>query len=566
MNQETHVPGSPSGLIPLLILEFVLVLLSIVLAFATPRLGAGMFRAIEKRFAALARQKTLAVVSTGLAAAILGGAPRLFQGLPRPQQYDEFSYLLAADTFSHGRLTNPTHAMWRHFESFHINQMPTYMSMYQPGQGLTLAAGKILFGHPWFGVWLSVALMCACLVWMLQAWLPPGWALAGGLIAAVRIGMFSYWIEGYWGGSVAAIGGALVLGALPRLMRHRRTAHSLLLALGLGIVANSRPFEGLALALPVAGILAVWLFRDWRRIGALPPAAALLGVIAAFMLYYNWRVTGSALLLPYAANRSQYAVAQVFTWQQTLPVPAYRHKVMRDFYMGWELTGFNASRGWNGYEGCVYEKIFKAWMFFFGPALTIAIFPLWRVVKDRRIRPLIVIGVVSGAIVSVSIYANPHYWAPYTGLIYAVMLQGLRHVRTWSVRQRPAGMALARALPVICILMVASRAAAAPLHLPLILGIPTWCSRFTPDYHREDLLALLERAGGRHLVIVRYAPDHVPHEDWVYNAADIDAAPVVWAREMAPAANSELIRYFHDRRIWLLEPDRDVLNLTAYPQ
>ncbi len=93
-----------------------------------------------------------------------------------------------------------------------------------------------------------------------------------------------------------------------------------------------------------------------------------------------------------------------------------------------------------------------------------------------------------------------------------------------------------------------------------------WCSQLAPDYQREDLIAKLKKMDGRHLVIVRYAPDHVPHWEWVYNDADIDAAPVVWAREMDASHNAALIDYFHDRHIWLLEPDRDWLKLTSYPR
>ncbi len=284
------------------------------------------FIRIEQAFGQLAHMRGLAVASVGIITFLLRLAILPFSPIPLPLVPDDFSLMLACDTFAHGRLTNPTPAMWMHFETIHVDMLPTYMSMYFPSQGLLMAAGKVLFGDPWYAILICSALMCATICWMLQAWLPPGWALLGGILAMLRLGLFSYWINTYTGaGLLAGLGGALVLGSLPRLTKTGRFGYGMLMAVGIVLVAVTRPYEGLLLCLPVAIVLGRWAI--WQRAVPAPrvllrrAAVPLLLILAAgaWSGYYNHRVFGSATTLPYTVNRTTYAMAPYYIWQSQRP-------------------------------------------------------------------------------------------------------------------------------------------------------------------------------------------------------------------------------------------------------
>jgi hypothetical protein len=528
----------------------------VILAIASllPRFGSIWFRAVERRLRLLACRPGLSVAVAGVLA--LGGsaAVSLLGQMPVPAVQDEFSYLLAANTFASGRLSNPTHPMWVHFESMHIIQQPTYASKYPPGQGLVLAAGQGVFGHPVVGVWISAGLAAASICWMLQAWLPAWWALLGGILAALRLGTFMPWSQSYWGGLVPVVGGALVWGAVRRLIRRRSVGDALLMGCGLAVLANSRPYEGLLVSLPAGAVLLGWMAgKDspavrvtMRKVVA--PLCAVLSLTAIAMGFYNMRVTGDPFRMPYVVHEETYGIAPVFLWQPLRPEPMYRHKVLRDYHEDM-AQWYEQQRSLPGFlrvKGRAFRNLLR---FYVGPALAVSLVMLPWVLRDRWMRfGLITCGVLALGMLAETWILN-HYAAPITGLIFALALRAMRHLSVWRWRGRPLGRSVVMGI-LIVLVVTAPGLRAEPREWSL---------------QRARILASLKEEGDRHLVLVRYWPGHKLGREWVYNEADIDGARVVWAREMDAAQDRELLEYFKDRRVWLLEADAEPPRLSLYP-
>jgi len=66
-------------------------------------------------------------------------------------------------------------------------------------------------------------------------------------------------------------------------------------------------------------------------------------------------------------------------------------------------------------------------------------------------------------------------------------------------------------------------------------------------------------------VVIRYGDHHNPHEEWVYNRADLDAAAIVWARDMGWAADRRLLERFGTRTAWLLDADSELPRIVPFP-
>ncbi len=474
---------------------------------------------------------------------------------PQPVIYDEFGYLLQADTFAAGRLTNSPHPLWPFFESVYILHQPTYNAKYPPGQGLALALGQRIFGDPWFGVWLSCGAMMAALCWALQGWLPASWALLGGLLA-LPLCLFSYWMDSYWGGAVAAAGGALVLGSYARMVRRRRFAFAWLMGIGLVILALTRMYEGLLFAAPfvVALLVRRRSFRVWA------PIALVLAAGAAFTLEYNARVTGHATRFPYTEYQRQYGYVPSFNIQPLNAAITYRNLSVANVFFKWEYDRWKRSRSW----GLVVDR-FREWGAVVtlvaggAPLMLVFLGFLWTTAQDRRMfLPLAGLGAVFlGSFLQI-VY-NAHYAAPATAAVLLLLVQSFRHLRHSRLPTAIGGRALGRVIPAAMLIALFAAQGTRLYRQETI-------EQTKPVNARRGKIEcrLLDQNGGRHLIVVRYTGTQNPHEEWVYNRADIDASDVVWAHDMGAEENRNLIGYFKDRTAWLFQPDVEPESLAPY--
>jgi hypothetical protein len=540
-------------------------LLFLIFAFLANRPAEQIFTRVESLFSQFAKHRNLALISLFFSVIAVRLAMLPLLHVPVPAIHDEYSYLLMGDTFAHGRLANPPHSMWLSFETFHVNWFPTYSSIYPPAQGALLAIGQLL-GSPWIGVLLSTAAMCSAITWMLQAWMPSRWAFLGGILAAVKFGVASYWMNSYWGGAAAAIGGALVLGALGRISRRPSASNGVVLGLGVAILANSRPYEGMLFCIPAAAWFIWWLVTTKKPASAhsaaslLAPIKVLVSVFivfvatTAFMGYYNWRLTGNALLMPHALRTRTYHSSALFLWEHSRPPLHYTNQQFEDFYNGWERENYRHT--WEDVWRVSLEKLDRGSYTFFwwGVVLLAPAAPF--VFRDKKMRLLLATIFIGALGVFAVIWSFAHYAAPFTCVIVALLVQSIRHLRTMTVANWPLGRWLSRATILLLLIETASYPARHQCD-PLV-----WTCQGDPS--RAAIQTRLSHEPGKHLIIVRYEPDHNIHDEWVYNGADINAAKVLWARELDEPQNAKLLAYFKDRTAWLVEPDNDNTELVPY--
>jgi hypothetical protein len=534
------------------------------IAWFVPSLCDGWFTSIENFFSKLASKRSACILILFFATIAIRLLLLPVVPYPRPIVHDEYSYLLQADIFVHGRLAFPPHPMARYFETFYVNFHPTYSSMYPPAQSAALALGQLL-GNPWIGVLLSTAAMVAVILWMLQGWFSPRWAFLGAVLVLIRLAIFSYWMNSYWGGSVAAIGAALVLGALPRLKRAQTPCSALLLGIGIFILANSRPLEGFMFCIPVAVILFCWLFRlralqqpiPIRRV-LFPIFACLFGTVV-FTLYYNWRLTGDFFTMPRTLYYRQYVSVSPFIWGRILAPFHYANPQFDAFFNGWMRTQYDGT--WLDLKRIEWLRLAVFWKFFLGALLAAPFLSSPWLLKDRRLRP--VLWHFSFCVLGLSAvrWFYPHYAAPAMCVFLVILVQSFRRLRRWECGGRPVGLGWLRTIVIPTFLML-------PLCIIDHIRRPNdeLCFSLRYNWERASVVSELEKMAGEHIVIVRYSAAHDVNVDWVSNSADIDRSKIIWAREIPGEDLSPLLAYYTNRKAWLVEADSTPARLYPYPQ
>ena len=203
-------------------------------------------------------------------------------------------------------------------------------------------------------------------------------------------------------------------------------------------------------------------------------------------------------------------------------------------------------------------RIQEYWRFFLGPLLTVPLIMLRRV---WRRRPMLFAGLAGGIFaILLEGAASPHYLAPATAVIVAIVIECCRHFEASTrVRVFPwlvAAMALVLAL----------RIAAQDVGLPYTqkLNYQSWCCRVQGNLNKYRIAADLDRKTGKQLVFVRAKTDPNNLFQWIYNDADIDGSRIVWARDLGPERDAELARYFSGRQVWMVDPNVEPATCERY--
>lgn len=498
--------------------------------------------------------------------------------IPIPVVQDEFSYLLGADTFASGHLTNPKHPLWQFFNAPHVLSSPTMMTKYQPAACLFMALSQVLLGTLYWGVVLSVGLLVGSAYWAVKTWTANRTA---ALIVAIFL-LFvlkapHYWIDSYWGGAIVTLSAMLMLGAYYHVVVAKRYGYAWVGMAGLVLALLSRPYEGglLAICLIIGALVhftrhASAADRKAFIVKMLAPALIVGGTFAAFQLTYNHAVTGHWLRAPYMEHEKQGGYGPVFIVQEAGDMIWSENPLDRDI-QEWGLKSYQTARQYPirqvlHFIGSLLDVVAaSSWAKFNIPIIILFIaaitlvFPMlgyfaWYAYRNQHMRVLFFALPVLMTGSMLVTWINAHYLGPY----FSVLVVFLSVTLVDKYQKAPTRKA--RHVLYACLI------------LAVIYLIPQGGRYFYESNGtllvRDKIDKNLSAGDAYHLIFVdqmKTVSRDVAHRYWAYNKSGIDEQKVVWARYISEAENRKLIDYYPERKIWYIDP-ADKVGLIPYTQ
>ncbi|WP_294533956.1 hypothetical protein [uncultured Rhodoblastus sp.] len=537
--------------------QIALTLAMVLLALVIAKRPVKLFSTVEVWFKSIGDRPFVAIlvivaVEIGLRVALLP-----LVGIQDPIASDEFSLMLQAKTYLTGHLTNKP-SLPPNFTSLSVLLEPTYSSIYPVLRSFPLLAGYIIGVGAFGGVLLSVAALAAAIYWMVRKWLGGGYAFVAALIVILRFGLFSHWVNSYYGGAFTALGGVLLIGAYKSLKSRPAILTAAALGLGVVILMTTRPFEGLCFAAPIVLALGVHFLKSSA---AVRKSLAIPGVVASALILgglgltfaYNDAVTGDWKLSPYIPYQQTSGLEPLFLFQS---LKASSESSAR--YEGIGLQLGNAinidgnARSLYSIEATRFKSVY--FVFYVGFALLIPfIIGIWAL---RRETAVLLSGASLVVALAIGTWSLPHYAAPGFGILILAVMSGFRELRTWRPSSLPFGLSLSRTLPLALVIGTAVPLSAA------VFGVPALIIDLRHDYccwiHAQSLHVAvaneIERSAGRNIVIADAGPKipREPHAEIVVaNGPKLEDARTIWIND-DPEFNASTIELYSGRRVWRL--------------
>ncbi len=529
--------------------------------------------------------------------------------IPYPRVTDEFAYILAAKTFAAGKITNQPHELQEFFDTRHVLSSPTVMSKYQPGTALLMAAFYHISGDYYWGVVAASAMMIAAIYWAMRGWCGRLPSLIIALVFLLVTRAPHYFTDSYWGGALPFAACFIMIGAYPRIVYQQRDHLLAIASAGLIIGFSTRPLESAlcAVVLLISGLIRRLRHDTKQERAKLLKTSALVIILmllpfALFQLYYNNRVTGNPLLVPYALYSSQYQIYPFFYGQKTYP----------------ELVADNPLvSSWQQHEGKYYNSIAA-----FGPLknmlLQFSIMTPDKFIEFFKTAKFVqpdphgnILYQTSSALIMAIVIFTPLLLI-YCAIIYQacyMLLFGLLVgvvVNMFRVPFFPHYLSMHMAFFVVAIVMMgkifirqSKNKALSQLFFAfcgmcaLILSSHNNSNSYSPSNNNKAIENRLEngklpeinreqksinlrkiidngltQTADKHLIFVNHLPEIAEdktHVIWIYNEPDIKNSKIIWARDISPSANAALINMYPERKIWYVEPYIQ-RKLIAYDQ